>query len=204
MSNKGIYNRGYLPHWDFLHSLQAITFRLADSVPAALIKVWEQEISQNCDDKIRQKQLHRLITQYEDAGHGAAILSNKDCAYIVQDELKRHHETHYKLLEWCVMPNHVHAMIALKNDHSLPMIVKQWKGASANAINRLMKREGKLWQQDFYDRFVRDMDHYHNCRIYIRNNPVKAGLCQRPEDWPFSSAWSADISPPENPNSRAV
>lgn len=36
--NKGIHTRGYLPHWDFAKSTQAVTFRLADSVPADVIK----------------------------------------------------------------------------------------------------------------------------------------------------------------------
>ena len=41
---------------------------------------------------------------------------------------------------------------------------------------------------DYFDRFIRDLDHLYDCRAYIRNNPVKAGLCAKPEDWPFSSA----------------
>jgi REP element-mobilizing transposase RayT len=189
MSNKGIYNRGYLPHWDLPHSLQAITFRLADSVPAALIEDWRRELSSESDEQTRHKQLRRLIAKYEDAGHGSSILRNHSCAEIVQVELKKFHDIKYRLLEWCIMPNHVHVMIALKDDYSLPNVVQQWKGATAIAINRLMNQSGALWHPDYFDRFVRDMDHYYNCRIYIRNNPVKAKLCQNPEDWPYSSAW---------------
>jgi putative transposase len=195
MSNKGIYSRGYLPHWDLPHSLQAITFRLADSVPAALIEQWKRELASVSDVQARQQQLHRLISKYEDSGYGSAILVQKECACIIQEELKRFHDKHYKLLEWCIMPNHVHVMIALKDDQSLPQIVKQWKGSTAHEINRFMNTSGILWHPDYYDRFVRDMDHYYNCRIYIRNNPVKAGLCERPEQWPYSSAWTADFSP---------
>jgi REP element-mobilizing transposase RayT len=56
-------------------------------------------------------------------------------------------------------------------------------------INRILKRSGTLWAADYYDRFIRDEDHYYKCRSYIRMNPVKAKLCENPEDWEFSSAW---------------
>jgi REP element-mobilizing transposase RayT len=43
--------------------------------------------------------------------------------------------------------------------------------------------------EDYFDRYVRDEKHFANAISYIEKNPVKAGLCLRPEDWPFSSAW---------------
>ena len=99
------------------------------------------------------------------------------------------------------MPNHVHVLCKLAEASSLGAVIRSWKGASAIDINRLLGRSGRLWMADYFDRFIRDPDHFHDCRAYIRNNPVKAGLCQNPEDWPFSSAgnhWnrSAGFSPP--------
>jgi putative DNA methylase len=87
------------------------------------------------------------------------------------------------------MPNHVHVLIRLLPDHSLSGIIQKWKGGSSMEINRLLERTGTVWAADYYDRIVRDEDHYYKCRNYIRNNPVKAGLCEKPEDWKFSSAW---------------
>ena len=55
-------------------------------------------------------------------------------------------------------------------------------------INRLVGREGPLWTRDYHDRLIRDEDHFWNARSYIRQNPVKAKLCAKPEDWQFSSA----------------
>lgn len=198
--NRGIHSRGYLPHWDFSQSVQAITFRLADSVPNKVIKSWKSELASVPDDKLRHKQLHRLIAQYEDAGHGEAVLAHHACASLAQNELIRNHAVSYKLIEWVIMPNHVHAMIRLFENISLTTVIQRWKGASANAINHLLGRAGSLWAPDYHDRYIRDSDHYHDCRAYIRNNPVNAGLCSKPEGWPFSSAgiaWSADFSPPE-------
>jgi hypothetical protein len=55
--NRGVHSRGYLPHWDFADSVQAITFRLADSVPAQVIRLWKQDLESVADDKLREKQL---------------------------------------------------------------------------------------------------------------------------------------------------
>lgn len=186
--NKGIYNRGYLPHWDFAGSLQAITFRLADSVPGSLIAAWKRELDPVSDDRSRQRQLHTRIAKYEDAGHGDAVLSNPLAAEIIQNKLITGHPAYYRLIEWCVMPNHVHVMIKLAPDAVLSEVVRIWKGGSSAEINRLLNRSGPLWFREYHDRLVRDIDHYHDCRAYIRNNPVKAGLCAKPQDWRFSSA----------------
>jgi REP element-mobilizing transposase RayT len=93
-----------------------------------------------------------------------------------------------RLIEWCVMPNHVHVLIGMRERRPLGPIVQQWKGASAFRVNRMLGRSGKLWIKDYFDRFIRDQDHFENARLYIRRNPVKAGLCQEPEQWALSSA----------------
>lgn len=107
---------------------------------------------------------------------------------LVQDELISGHGQDYRLIDWCVMPNHVHVLIGMREQHPLGTIVQQWKGASAFRINRMLGRSGKLWMKDYFDRFIRDQDHFENARIYIRRNPVKAGLSEGPEDWKLSSA----------------
>lgn len=112
---KGIYNRGFLPHWDFDGSLQAVTFRLADSVPKQLIDKWQRELLSISDEKVRFNQLHARIAKYEDAGHGSAILRKPEIATILQDKLLEGHGHSYHLIEWCVMPNHVHVFIRLIN-----------------------------------------------------------------------------------------
>jgi hypothetical protein len=56
--------------------------------------------------------------------------------------------------------------------------------------------------RDYHDRLIRDMDHFHNARAYIRNNPVKAGLCATPDEWVFSSAgqnWDCETVTFQNP-----
>jgi len=193
--NKGIHSRGYLPHWDFWKSTQAITFRLADAVPGPVIQAWRAELASTLDDCVRQQELHRRIARYEDSGHGCSILSRPDCATILQAKLIAGHPSRYCIIDWSIMPNHVNVLCRLADTSSLGDVIRSWKGASAIEINRLTGRSGHLWMADYFDRFIRDLNHCHDCRAYIRNNPVKAGLCGHPDDWPFSSAgirWNPD------------
>jgi putative transposase len=194
--HKGVHDRGYIPHWDFAGSVQAITFRLGDSLPSDVVAGWRRELKpllKSLDAAVslkRQAELHRRIARYEDAGHGSCVLAKPDLARIAQQSLQEGHGESYKLIAWCIMPNHVHAVIRLLDETSLGVIVKRWKAGAAVRINRELARNGSLWQEDYHDRLIRDMDHLQNAVAYVRRNPVKAGLCGRIEDWAFSCAGS--------------
>ncbi|WAC19908.1 transposase [Luteolibacter sp. SL250] len=206
MSHKGIHDRGYLPHWDFDGSLQAITFRLGDALPDSVVISWKAELASLLEHPDRSiveqaaKELRKRIARYEDSGHGSCILRNH--GHILQEILISGHTESYKLIEWCIMPNHVHVLVKLLPSHSLGSTLQRWKGASSARINKAVGRSGTLWYPYYHDRFIRDFDHYYNSIAYIRNNPVKAGLCQHPSEWPLGSAgmeWSADFSPHLSP-----
>lgn len=196
MPHRGTHSRGYLPHRDYHDSIQAITFRLADSLPRHVIDQWNRELRESLastDEQLAKKaaiELHRRIARYEDASHGACHLREPEIASIVVEKLKSGHPADYRLIDWCVMPNHVHALIRLTGDKPLGEIVQAWKGGSAIRINRLLSRKGRFWARDFHDRFIRNEKHFHNACRYIHQNPVKAGLCGNPEDWPHSSIGS--------------
>jgi REP element-mobilizing transposase RayT len=75
-----------------------------------------------------------------------------------------------------VIPNHVHAVFVQNDDWPLEKLLRSWKSFSSRKINSLLKREGSLWQRDYFDRLVRDEKHFANCVRYIRRNPEKACL----------------------------
>lgn len=193
MSHKGSYTRGYLPHRDYPDSLQAITFRLADSIPRKVIDTWRQELAESLESPDAEhssaalSDLHRRIARYEDDCRGSCLLADPGHAEILQKQLIQGHRNAYLLIAWCIMPNHVHVLIRLR-DIALSKVVASWKGASAFAINRAAGRNGKLWERDYFDRAIHSEEHFHRSVRYIHRNPVKAGLCRTPEVWPFSSA----------------
>jgi putative DNA methylase len=63
------------------------------------------------------------------------------------------------------------------------------KSYTAQEANRLLDRHGRFWMKESFDRRIRNAKHFTTAIAYIENNPVKARLCQKPEDWPYSSAW---------------
>lgn len=83
------------------------------------------------------------------------------------------------MISYVVMPNHLHALFVLNSDWKLNEVIHSWKRHSSREINRLQETHGRLWQKDYFDRLVRDSEHFANCVRYIRSNPVKACLKER-------------------------
>ena len=147
----------------------------------------------NSPFRTHQQEIHRLlklIDQYEDAGIGECLLRDDSIAQIVQDTLLFNHQKKYELICWCIMPNHVHTLIAPVEGMSLSEIMYDWKSYTTHAINKALNRKGKLWMMEYFDRYIRDNDHFQKVVNYIHNNPVKAGLVAEPADWRWSSAGS--------------
>ena len=60
-------------------------------------------------------------------------------------------------------------------------------------MNKILMRNGTVWEEDYHDRFIRDEDHYANCIRYIEQNPVTAGLVNNCELWDYSSAATEEV-----------
>ena len=181
------YSRGYLPHFDSPRMVQAVTFRLADSLPAKVIADWRHDLTEGgakADALLRQN-----IAKWEDAGHGTCLLAKPGHAALVEETLLLFDRDRYRLLEWCIMPNHVHAILSQVEGWTLDRVVKSWKSYTARKINEEEGKSGALWARDYHDRYIRDEKHLCDARSYVRSNPVKAGLCETPEEWRFGSAW---------------
>ncbi|HWA82180.1 MAG TPA: transposase, partial [Fimbriimonadaceae bacterium] len=130
----------------------------------------------------------RRLQEWLDAGHGACHLRRPEIAAIVEDQLILEDSLSYRLIEWTIMPNHVHALVEIETEVDMFVVVKRWKGATAVSCNRLLGRNGRFWFPEYHDRFMRGEAHFRNTVRYIHMNPVKAGLCAHPVDWPFGSA----------------
>lgn len=166
-------SRGYLPHFDAEGMQQHVIFGLADALDGIVI-------DGEGDDR------RRAYDVGLDRGLGECLLSDPACAAIVQDELLRLDGERYRLLAWCVMPNHVHVVIDQTSD--LPGTVRRWKSWTAREINRAIDRQGQLWRREYFDRFARNEKHLQTMIHYVENNPVTAGLVGAVEEWAWSSA----------------
>lgn len=115
-------------------------------------------------------------------------LRQPEIAEIVERSIHKGAELgHYDLIAYAIMSNHVHLLIWPKI--SPAHLLKSLKGASAREANRALGRTGEpFWQKESYDHWVRSSSEFEKIRAYIENNPVKAGLVQKPGDYRWSSA----------------
>lgn len=192
----GWHHRGYIPHVDYPHLWQFVTFHLADSIPGGVIERWSRELGSLPGDE-RGRELRRLIDAYQDAGHGSCVLRDARCAEQVARQLFAGDGSAYRLAAWVVMPNHVHVMIGPCGEQRVDLseTTRRWKGASSRFINQIAGRRGALWRRESYDRWIRDSEHFTAVARYIAENPVKAGLCREPSEWRWSHAWNGNNDP---------
>ena len=97
-------------------------------------------------------------------------------------------EQKYALHEFVIMPDHLHVLITPAEDLSLERTLQLIKGGFSYRVGKLERKRGLVWQESFTNHHVRDEDDYEGHALYIRTNPVRAGLVERAEDYPYSSA----------------
>lgn len=82
----------------------------------------------------------------------------------------------YKLVAWCIMPNHVHVVVKPAPAVGLEKLMHSWKSFTANAIQRASRHEGSVWQGEYYDHLIRNDAELAWSINYVLDNPAAAGL----------------------------
>lgn len=99
-------------------------------------------------------------------------------------ELKRAFQSYTDLNKWwprlvVLMPDHLHALLSLNTrEHSIAQIISPWKAYLAKTVQL-------KWQEGFFEHRVRSQSSLEEKADYLRQNPVRAGLIQKPADWPY-------------------
>jgi REP element-mobilizing transposase RayT len=182
-SNLGWYDRGYIPHFDGGQVSQFLTFRLFDSLPKSVIQDWREKTSRL--GKEGKAIFRKNVENYLDKGSGSCFLTDERVAKLTEDSLLFHHTKKYDLVAWVIMPNHIHFLATPLENVELSAIAHSIKSYTAHEANKVLGRQGQFWQHEPFDRYIRDRKHFVSVIRYIENNPVKAGLCGRPQDWRF-------------------
>jgi len=183
---RGWHQRGYLPHFDAPRVTQFVTFQLYDSFPVTRRAELEAILCE-ADHAVKRKKLEAWL----DRNHGECWLRRHDSAEIVETILLGADGQDYRLRAWVVMPNHVHLVVDIW-DVPLVKLINAWKGKSSLEANKLLKRRGPFWQEDYYDTLIRDGAHLKRAIRYTEQNPVKARLTKTAREWPWSSAYRRD------------
>ena len=178
------YKRGYLPHFDAPGFVQLVTFRLNGSLPRSIFDLIKFKFETK---QINEIEYYRKIEKALDAGSGPTHLIVPKVAEVVAQTIVKFAGERYELIAWVVMPNHVHILFRPFDEFELSTIIHSIKSFTASRANKILALNGRFWSPDYFDRFVRDRRHFDAAIKYIEENPVKAGLCSRPEDWKWSS-----------------
>jgi REP element-mobilizing transposase RayT len=184
---EGWHMRGYFPHFYGEGVTPHVCFHLFDSLPQQVLERWRDELKHLSPEDLNLERCQRMDA-YLDRGAGSCFLREPALANFVQDALLRFDGQRYTLHAWCVMPNHVHTLFTPLKGFDVGGIAHSWKSFTANKCNQHLGRAGSFWHKEPFDRYIRNERHFLNAFQYIENNPVKAGLCEKPEDWLWSSA----------------
>ena len=111
----------------------------------------------------------------------------------------------FMLHEFVIMPNHVHLLLSVDDDHTVGRAVQMIKGGFSFAMGKAGLKLKAAWQPSYYEHRVRDAEEYGRMRAYIHDNPVRRGLVRTAGEFLYSSArtsWRLDDVPerlkPEN------
>ena len=196
-------HRSILPHVQLTERIIFLTWRLAFTLPRPLLDQLAimrdaLELLHTSSDQIdqelygvyyRQVEIFDLyLGQFELQGLN---LCKNGLAEMIAAAFRFYDDKLYELHGYCVMPNHIHLLIRPLKDahgdyHKDSVTVQRLKSYTARQINQAMGHAGKVWTEDYFDRFIRNPRDYWRVVEYILDNPLKAGLSKQRDEWPYA------------------
>ena len=176
----------HLPHWRQEDATYFVTFRLGDALPPEELHAL-RELRENWERKHPHPRTEqdwedyaRIVTQRAenclDKGYGACHFFNKELADQLMKSMLHYQDTRCFVPCLTVMPNHAHLIIKPFPGFELEDTLGLIKGFVARHVNLKNGSSGALWEQESYDRIIRDVQHLQRVIQYIGNNGSKAGL----------------------------
>ena len=183
-----IYHR-HLPHWRQAGATYFVTFRLNDSLPQSKLQFlrrlrddWERRHPEPCDELAWKKfarEYTNSVERWLDEGYGQCHFRELRFCTDLRDRLHHFQGQKFFLSCWAILPNHCHIVIQPYEDHALEDLLGAMKGVNARHVNAALGRKGAIWQDESFDRIVRDEKHLWRVVQYIGRNPRMAGLRRR-------------------------
>jgi putative transposase len=180
-SHASIEHRDNLPHVRQDNVIYFLTFRLADSLPQEKVAELKQNRAQWMHlnppphTPEQQQEYRRIwtvrIENLMDAGYGKCVLRDPECRAMLEATMRYDDAVRYRLGEFVIMPNHVHALLHVLPNQDLSEIVKAWKSISARRIGRRLGQLGSYWMDEYFDHAVRADEALERFVSYIRQNP---------------------------------
>ena len=130
---------------------------------------------------------------------GSALLQSERNAMLMIDVLRSYVVAgKFRLHDFVVMPNHLHLLLTVGQGMTIEKAMQFVKGGFSFRAKKELVSNAEIWQRGFSDHRIRDCEDYERHVQYIRMNPVKGRLCERAEQYKYSSAfpgWKLDPIP---------
>jgi putative transposase len=147
--------------------------------------------------EVERKHFERYDERLDCCDFGPSWLQAQGVARIIAEEIHNLSFDRYRLITYCIMPNHVHILIESlvreQANHAgksaqfpVTETLRLLKGRTARACNLELGRTGSFWQHESYDHVIRDHQELDQTILYVLNNPVKTGLVREWKDWMFT------------------
>ena len=199
-NNSAFYQGKKLPHWQPAGATFFITMRLFGSIPKHIIAQHKAQKDIEAKELTRifhndpfslADQLYDLDKKYFaifdkelDKSNEPYWLQEKAIAEIVKESIQFFEEKEIITHAYCIMPNHLHWVFTHKEEAEvLWTVLQRMKSFSAKEANKILKSNGKFWEEESYDHIVRDTKEFDNIVLYTLQNPVKAGFVKEWKDW---------------------
>lgn len=118
------------------------------------------------------------------------LFNNPDACKILIEEWTGAFERHgWAVGSYVIMPDHVHFFCKPTPEAcKLSLFMQQWKQWTSKRIKQKLDLEEPVWQQEFFDHVLRSHESYSEKWNYFEQNPVRAGLVEKAEDWPHAGS----------------
>ena len=185
--------RGRLPHWEVEDGRYFLTVRLKGAIPIEgqeRIRAKAEQLGQvekNNEEAILriQRQIFKEMEEWLHRSQNVIYLQTAAVAEMVVEAIEHRQEQGvWNIFEYVVMPNHLHLFFETA-DGRIKETMEGFKRWTATRANKLLRREGRFWQIEWFDHWSRSHEEDERIVKYIRDNPSKAGLVNDDEEWAY-------------------
>jgi putative transposase len=122
------------------------------------------------------QEITKRTERWMDEGYGSCLLREPKFSKMMSDSLLYFQDQRHFTSCFVVMPNHINVVIRPMADFELEDCLQRIKQFVSTHVNKDLNRQGQFWEEESYDRIIRDEEHLWNVVQYIGRNPKKAGI----------------------------
>jgi putative transposase len=193
-----------LPHLQPIEAIFFVTARLHGSLPKKIVEQLQEEhqcelarLSKDNTESGKQKLINhhkrhfaRMDEELDKNAYGPKWLGDSQIAQLVAESIHHRHNVEYNLIAYCLMSNHYHLVIDTRrlgnSERPLYRLLQSLNRYTARKANQFLNRTGHFWFGENYDHIVRNDAELKRIIQYVLQNPVKVGLVDDWQAWPYS------------------